>query len=230
MTSKLIVALDFDNERQALNLIDSIDPATCGLKVGSELFTRFGAQFVRQLVSRTFNVFLDLKFHDIPNTVAHACKAAADLGVWMMNVHALGGINMMKAANEALKGLGKDRPILIAVTVLTSHTEHELSDIGITNPLTNEVTMLARLAQEAGLDGVVSSAHEVRTIKHECGDDFITVTPGIRLTADSNDDQSRIMTPKQAITEGTNFLVIGRPITQSARPSEVIATILTDIS
>ena len=230
MTSKLIVALDFDNERHALNLVDSIDPATCGLKIGSELFTLFGAQFVRQLVSRKFNVFLDLKFHDIPNTVAHACKAAADLGVWMMNVHALGGINMMKAAKEALKGLGKDRPILIAVTVLTSHAEHELSDIGITNPLAYEVRMLARLAQEAGLDGVVSSAHEVRTIKHECGEDFITVTPGIRLTADSKDDQSRIMTPKQAITEGTNFLVIGRPITQAANPSEIIANILTDIS
>ncbi|WP_298624204.1 orotidine-5'-phosphate decarboxylase [uncultured Legionella sp.] len=230
MNSKLIVALDFDTEKDALRLIDQLDPNNCGLKVGSEMFTLFGAQFVKQLVSRQFKVFLDLKFHDIPNTVAQACKAAADLGVWMMNVHASGGFNMMKAAHEALQSYGKERPILIAVTVLTSFTEPELVDIGINRHLIEQVTMLAKLAKSAGLNGVVSSAHEVRTIKNECGSEFITVTPGIRLSSNSRDDQSRIMTPNQAITEGSNFLVIGRPITQSANPSKVIFEILSDIS
>ncbi|KTD34239.1 orotidine 5'-phosphate decarboxylase [Legionella moravica] len=230
MTSQLIVALDFNEEHLALSLVDSINPQNCGLKVGSELFTLYGANFVKQLVDRNFKVFLDLKFHDIPNTVAQACKAAADLGVWMMNVHALGGIKMMNAARQALEGYGNERPLLIAVTILTSHVEHELRDVGINNQLANEVLMLAQLARNAGLDGVVSSAHEVRTIKHQCGDDFITVTPGIRLSNDSNDDQSRIMTPKQAASEGTDYLVIGRPITQAPNPAEIINKILSDIS
>lgn len=230
MNPKLIVALDFDNEKTALSLVDKLDPDRCGLKVGSELFTRFGSQFVKHLVARQFKVFLDLKFHDIPNTVAHACKSAADLGVWMMNVHALGGLNMMKAAKESLQPYGKDRPILIAVTVLTSFKEGELTDIGINNILIEQVTMLAKLANNAELDGVVSSAHEVKTIKKSCGPEFITVTPGIRLASNSQDDQSRIMTPKQAINEGSDYLVIGRPITQAEDPSAVVTEILTDIS
>ncbi|CAM2874336.1 orotidine-5'-phosphate decarboxylase [Legionella worsleiensis] len=230
MTSKLIVALDFNEQPKALNLVDSLDPLTCGLKVGSEMFTLFGASFVKQLIARHFKVFLDLKFHDIPNTVAHACKAAADMGVWMMNVHALGGMNMMTAAREALNDYGNERPILIAVTVLTSHKEAELCEVGIDNPLTDEVLKLAALARNAGLDGVVSSAHEISSIKRQCGLDFITVTPGIRLSHDNQDDQSRIMTPKQAVGEGSNYLVIGRPITQAENPSEVIKKVLIDIS
>ncbi|MCL5272646.1 MAG: orotidine-5'-phosphate decarboxylase [Gammaproteobacteria bacterium] len=230
MKSKLIVALDFDTENDALHLVDSIDPQSCGLKVGSEMFTLFGTNFVKQLVSRQFKVFLDLKFHDIPNTVAQACKAAADLGVWMMNVHALGGFKMMKAACEALELYGEDRPVLIAVTVLTSFSESDLINIGINKNLMEQVKMLARLAKSAGLNGVVSSAHEVKTIKSECGADFITVTPGIRLISDAKDDQTRIMTPKQAISEGSDYLVIGRPITQTSNPSKVIKEILSDIS
>lgn len=230
MKSKLIVALDFDTENDALHLVDSIDPQSCGLKVGSEMFTLFGTNFVKQLVSRQFKVFLDLKFHDIPNTVAQACKAAADLGVWMMNVHALGGFKMMKAACEALELYGEDRPVLIAVTVLTSFSESDLINIGIHKNVMEQVKMLARLAKSAGLNGVVSSAHEVKTIKSECGADFITVTPGIRLMSEAKDDQTRIMTPKQAISEGSDYLVIGRPITQTSNPSKVIKEILSDIS
>ncbi len=230
MNSKLIVALDFDTENDALHLIDKLDPQSCGLKVGSEMFTRFGAGFVKQLISRQFKVFLDLKFHDIPNTVVQACKAAADLGVWMMNVHALGGFNMMKTAHEALQPYGKDKPLLIAVTVLTSFTESDLLPIGITTQLAEQVKMLAKLAASAGLDGVVSSAHEVKTIKNNCGSDFITVTPGIRLANDLKNDQSRIMTPKQAANEGSDYLVIGRPITQSAGPEKILSDILSDLS
>lgn len=230
MNSKLIVAMDFDTENDALHLIDKLDPQSCALKVGSEMFTLFGAHFVKQLVSRQFKVFLDLKFHDIPNTVAQACKAAADLGVWMMNVHALGGFNMMNAAHEALESYGENRPVLIAVTVLTSFSESDLVGIGINKQLIDQVKMLAKLALSAGLNGVVSSAHEVKSIKNECGSDFITVTPGIRLSRDSKDDQSRIMTPNQAVAAGSNYLVIGRPITQAANPSKVVTEILSDIS
>lgn len=229
MSSKLIVALDFDNQNDALSLIDQIDPSTCALKVGSELFTLLGAQFVKLLISRKFKVFLDLKFHDIPNTVAKACKRAADLGVWMMNVHASGGYDMMCAAKTSLETYGSDKPLLIAVTVLTSFKEADLSRIGINNNLLDQVKNLSKLSHEAGLDGVVCSAHEVRMIKQECGSNFITVTPGIRLPSNSADDQSRIMTPQQAIKEGSDYLVIGRPITQAVAPSKVITEIFHDL-
>lgn len=230
MTSKLIVALDFNNQNEAFRLVDQLDTKDCALKVGSEMFTLLGASFVKQLVQRQFKVFLDLKFYDIPNTVARACSVAADMGVWMMNVHALGGMNMMMAAKKSLESYGNDAPILIAVTVLTSFKEGDLESIGIKKALIDEVTGLARLAREAGLDGVVSSAHEAKIIKQECGSEFITVTPGIRLAAGSQDDQSRIMTPIQAIDAGSDYLVIGRPITQSEAPSAVLAEILRDIS
>jgi len=229
MTVKLIVALDFDNQNSALNLIDKLDPQYCALKVGSEMFTHFGTEFVRSLVSRSFKVFLDLKFHDIPNTVANACKACADLGVWMINVHAQGGMKMMQAARKAVETYGNDRPLLIAVTVLTSFTEDELRSIGVHHSVMDQVKSLASLAKEAGLDGVVSSAHEVKTIKNHCGSDFVTVTPGIRLSDNPKDDQSRIMTPQQAILEGSDYLVIGRPITQAADPASVVSAILRDI-
>lgn len=229
MTSKLIVALDFDNELDALNLVEKLDPKSCGLKVGSELFTLLGTSFVKQLIKRQFNVFLDLKFHDIPNTVAKACKAGADLGVWMMNVHASGGMSMMQAARKAIDSYGVNRPILIAVTVLTSFKQNELTTIGVTAPVIDQVKNLAILTKESGLDGVVSSAQEVKIIKSSCNDQFITVTPGIRLASNSNDDQSRVMSPKQAIEEGSDFLVVGRPITQAANPEIVVDEILSSI-
>ncbi|MDI1351279.1 MAG: orotidine-5'-phosphate decarboxylase [bacterium] len=229
MSVKLIVALDFAQQSDALNLIDTLSPNTCALKVGSEMFTQWGPQFVKQLVDKKYKVFLDLKFHDIPNTVAKACQAAADLGVWMMNVHAVGGLRMMHAASKAIESYGINKPLLIGVTVLTSFNEQELLSVGVTNPLINQTLQLAQLAQDAGLDGVVSSAHEVCAIKRLCPTPFITVTPGIRLTNHLEDDQVRIMTPKQAIECGSDYIVVGRPITRANNPALVINEILNDI-
>lgn len=230
MSPKLIVALDFNTEKDALNLIDKLDPNQCVLKVGSELFTLFGTQFVKRLIQRQFKVFLDLKFHDIPNTVSMACKAGADLGVWMMNVHAAGGASMMQAARDAIESYGVARPLLIAVTVLTSFNQSELNTIGINIPILEQVEKLATLAKKSGLDGVVCSAQEVKVIKKICGDQFITVTPGIRLETNPKDDQSRVMTPKQAMEAGSDYLVVGRPITKAADPQKVISEILKDIA
>ncbi|WP_454783829.1 orotidine-5'-phosphate decarboxylase [Legionella sp. WA2024007413] len=229
MMPKLIVALDFDNEHDALKLVEKLDPKSCALKVGSELFTLLGTSFVKQLIKRNFKVFLDLKFHDIPNTVAKACKAGAELGVWMMNVHASGGMSMMQAARNAIDSYGTNRPILIAVTVLTSFNQNELISIGIDTSVMSHVKKLAILTKEAGLDGVVCSAQEVKVIKSSCGDQFITVTPGIRLPNNVSDDQSRIMTPKQAIEEGSDYLVVGRPINQASNPELVVTQILKNI-
>lgn len=230
MNQKLIVALDFASELNALHVIETLDPNHCALKVGHEMFTLFGPQFVRKLIDQQFKVFLDLKFHDIPNTVANACKAAADLGVWMVNVHAAGGYQMMLAAKNALQAYGPQKPLLIAVTVLTSLTADELKPIGIHGSLLHQVKNLAQLAKSAELDGVVSSAHEVKYIKESCGADFITVTPGIRWSLTANDDQSRVMTPHQAVKEGSDFLVIGRPITQAVNPAMVVSDILQSIA
>lgn len=229
MTAKLIVALDFDDQHAAFSLVDALDPKHCALKVGSELFTRFGTQFVKQLINKQFAVFLDLKFHDIPNTVAKSCKAGADLGVWMMNVHASGGTDMMQAAKTALEPYGKTKPLLIAVTVLTSFNAANLTQIGVQTPLMQQVTNLATLAYTAGLDGVVCSAHEVQAIKALCDSSFLAVTPGIRLPDNSLDDQSRVMTPQQAIQAGSDYLVVGRPITQAKDPSVVVSEILASI-
>lgn len=228
--SPLIVALDFNDQKQALTLVDALNPRQCALKVGSELFTAWGPAFVRQLIQRQFRVFLDLKFHDIPTTVAKACTAAAHLGVWMMNVHALGGVDMMRAAKKALEPFGTDKPLLIAVTVLTSFKDSELITIGIRHSLLDQVTKLASLAKTAELDGVVCSAYEVAAIKKTCGKPFICVTPGIRLHHNLADDQSRIMTPVQAIHEGCDYLVMGRPITQDPNPAGVVRDILRDIA
>jgi orotidine-5'-phosphate decarboxylase len=219
MVPKLIVALDFDEEAAALALIDKLNPTACALKVGSELFTRLGPDFVRRLVGMGFKIFLDLKFHDIPHTVARACTTAADLGVWMTNVHAIGGIKMMDAAVRALEPYGTGKPLLIAVTVLTSFTDAELLPIGVNTPLTQHAARLARLACDAGLDGVVSSAFEVSNIKSICGDRFIAVTPGIRQPLDAADDQARIVTPQDAFCAGSDYLVVGRPITRAADPA-----------
>lgn len=222
--SRLIVALDFDSAQRALAFTDCVDPTLCALKVGSELFTAAGPKLVEALVQRQFRVFLDLKWHDIPNTVASACRVAASLGVWMVNVHASGGLSMLMAAREALSG--RDAPLLIAVTVLTSFDEAQLKATGCATSLTQQVLTLACLARDAGLDGVVSSALEAQSIKSACGASFITVTPGIRLPQDDASDQRRIMTPDAAVAAGSDYLVMGRSITRSENPGLVLEKLL----
>ncbi|WP_127347982.1 orotidine-5'-phosphate decarboxylase [Pseudidiomarina mangrovi] len=224
MKSQVFVALDYPTPAAAWPLIDQLDPHQCGLKVGKELFTAAGPEFVRALVHRGFKVFLDLKFHDIPNTVAKAVRAAAELGVWMVNVHASGGTRMMRAAREALADLPQP-PLLIAVTVLTSMSAEDLAELGVTIPLADQVQHLATLAAQSGLDGVVCSAHEAAQLKAQFGANFVLVTPGIRPSGSDAGDQRRIMTPEQAAALGIEVLVIGRPITQAADPATVLQAI-----
>lgn len=206
-----------------MQLVDQLDPGLCRVKVGKELFTRCGPALVKQLTANGFDVFLDLKYHDIPHTVARACEAAAELGVWMMNVHSLGGIAMMQAARDVLKD--DNAPLLIAVTLLTSSGEKELSDLGIQQTPAELVKHLASMTQQAELDGVVCSAQEASILKQHCGEDFILVTPGIRLQGNAGDDQQRVMTPEKAVASGSDYLVIGRPITQAENPIEVLQAI-----
>lgn len=226
---RVIVALDFATAQPALAFADRVQPQLCKLKVGKELFVAEGPRLVEQLVGRGFDVFLDLKFHDIPNTVAQACKTAAALGVWLTNVHASGGLKMMAAAREALEGLSR-RPKLIAVTVLTSMDAEQLHGIGIQASPRDQVSRLAHLTKEAGLDGVVCSAQEAAMLRGDLGRDFMLVTPGIRPAGSGSDDQSRIMTPASAMQAGADYLVIGRPITQAADPVAVLQTINTEIA
>ncbi len=226
--SKIIVALDYPDAESALNLVSKLEPGMCKLKVGKELFTRAGPLFVEALVAKGFDVFLDLKFHDIPNTVARACQAAADLGVWMLNVHALGGRDMLCAAKDAISNL-ENRPLLIAVTVLTSMNDAALSEVGIQQSAREQVLQLAKLTKSSDLDGVVCSAREADLLRAELGEDFTLVTPGIRLAGSGTDDQKRVMTPRHAIENGANYLVIGRPITQAKSPLEVISSISDEI-
>ncbi|MDN6318173.1 MAG: orotidine-5'-phosphate decarboxylase [Marinobacter sp.] len=222
---KIIVALDFPAENPALELADKLDPAKCRLKVGKELFTRSGPQLVESLQKRGFEVFLDLKFHDIPNTASAAVAAAADLGVWMVNVHASGGEKMMLACRERLDIFGADKPLLIAVTVLTSMGADDLAGIGISGSPEAQVSRLATLTRNCGLDGVVCSAQEAPKLKTEQGSSFKLVTPGIRpLTADKG-DQQRIMTPSDALKAGSDYLVVGRPITQAPDPLAALEAI-----
>jgi orotidine-5'-phosphate decarboxylase len=228
-TSRIIVALDFADPRQALNVASGIEPGRCRIKVGKELFTRAGPAFVTQLVARGFDVFLDLKFHDIPNTVAGACAAAADLGVWMINVHALGGRRMMEAARTAVDKTAQDCR-LIAVTVLTSMDASDLREVGLAADPALNVERLASLAQGAGMDGVVCSPREVAALRSARGGDFLLVTPGIRPRDSQADDQRRVMTPAEAIQHGANFLVIGRPITAAADPMQALLTIESEIA
>lgn len=223
--SPVVVALDYANRDSALAFVDRIDPRDCRLKVGKEMFTLFGPQFVRELQQRGFDIFLDLKFHDIPNTAAHAVKAAADLGIWMVNVHASGGARMMTAAKEALLPFGADAPLLIAVTVLTSMEASDLQDIGITATPAEHAERLARLTQQCGLDGVVCSAQEAVRFKSELGQSFKLVTPGIRPQGSDAGDQRRIMTPEQALQAGVDYMVIGRPVTQSVDPAKTLKAI-----
>ncbi|WJG11166.1 orotidine-5'-phosphate decarboxylase [Aliiglaciecola sp. LCG003] len=215
---KIIVALDFDNRDKALNVVSQLDASQCKLKVGKEMFTYFGPEFVKELVRRQFDVFLDLKFHDIPNTVGKACLAAADLGVWMLNVHASGGPKMMENAKQQLSTLGKNQPKLIAVTVLTSMDQAQLKAIGISQTPEQHVLRLANLTADCGLDGVVCSAQEAPILRDKLPSDFLLVTPGIRPIGSEQGDQSRIMTPPDAIIAGVDYMVIGRPITQAADP------------
>ncbi|QKX18615.1 orotidine-5'-phosphate decarboxylase [Microbulbifer sp. YPW1] len=229
VSSPVIVALDYDNAEAALAMAAQLDPSVCRVKVGKELFTIAGPDLVRKLVESGFQVFLDLKFHDIPNTVAAAVRAAANLGVWMVNVHASGGERMMRAAAEVLAPLGDKRPLLIGVTVLTSTAEDELAPVGVTRPLADQVVALAKLAQGSGLDGVVCSAQEAEKLKSECGADFALVTPGIRPAGSDAGDQRRIVTPVQALKNGSDYLVIGRPITGADKPAEALAAIVEEI-
>lgn len=225
---RIVVALDFDDVDRCLSLVKLLDPKQVRLKVGKELFTTGGPQVVEQLVSKDFSVFLDLKYHDIPNTVAKAVKAASNLGVWMINVHASGGSRMMMAAREALENV-TDRPLLIAVTVLTSMTEEDLRQSGINVDPEAQVLKLAALTKESGLDGVVCSAKEVQTLRSELGGDFVLVTPGIRPEGADQGDQRRILTPKLALEAGSDYLVIGRPITQASDPKASCEQILASL-
>lgn len=222
---KVIVALDYNNQLDALAFVDRIDPSTCRLKVGKEMFTLLGPDFVRELHKRGFSVFLDLKFHDIPNTCSKAVAAAAELGVWMVNVHASGGERMMAASREILEPYGKDRPLLIGVTVLTSMEQSDLAGIGLNLEPQEQVKRLAALTKNSGLDGVVCSAQEASMLKSDLGKEFKLVTPGIRPVGSAVGDQKRIMTPPQAIIAGSDYLVVGRPITQAANPADVLTEI-----
>ena len=225
---RIIIALDYPEAAQALVLTERLQPALCRLKVGKELFTASGPALLEQLMRRGFEVFLDLKFHDIPNTTAQACKAAAALGVWMVNVHAMGGRKMLEAAREAIANSAQ-QPKLIAVTLLTSMVQEDLADIGIDATPAEMVLRLAKLTRDSGLDGVVCSAQEAALLRKQCGNDFCLVTPGIRPAYASLDDQSRVMTPLAALQAGSSYLVIGRPITKAADPLQALLDINREI-
>jgi orotidine-5'-phosphate decarboxylase len=221
---RIIVALDVADAEAALALAARLDPKLCRVKIGKELFVAAGPAVVAKVHERGFEVFLDLKFHDIPNTVAGACRAAARLGVWMMNVHASGGEAMLRAAREAVESVSRP-PLLIAVTMLTSLSDTDLERIGYTGSLIENVERLARLARASGLDGVVCSAQEAPLIRNATGGDFVLVTPGIRLKSDARDDQSRVVTPVEAVRLGADYLVIGRSVTQAADPAAMLEEI-----
>ena len=216
--ARVIVALDFDDAAKAMALVDQLDPAACKLKVGKEMFTLFGPELVKSLIAKGFDIFLDLKFHDIPNTVAKACKAAAEMGVWMVNVHASGGMEMMKAAKNAITGSSHPQTKLIAVTVLTSMDQAQLNDVVPEVSPAEQVKKLAQLTADSGLDGVVCSAKEAVMLRETHNDEFLLVTPGIRPAGADVGDQKRVMTPVDAIDAGVSYLVMGRPITQAENP------------
>jgi orotidine-5'-phosphate decarboxylase len=221
---KVVVALDYSNEAEAMQLVNQLDPQLCRLKVGKELFTAEGPRFVEKLINKDHSVFLDLKFHDIPTTVGKACEAASKLGVWMLNVHASGGIDMMKEAQNGVARSGHF-PLLIAVTVLTSMNQAMLNQVGVAGELTNQVLNLAQLTKQAGLDGVVCSAAEAELLRKAHGADFCLVTPGIRPIDASINDQSRAVSPELAVKLGSNYLVVGRPITKAENPLKALEEI-----
>ncbi len=223
--ARVIVALDFDNVEQANQLVEQLEPSACKLKVGKEMFTLFGPEFVKSLINKGFDVFLDLKFHDIPNTVAKACKAAAEMGVWMVNVHASGGAEMMRKAKQAIESSSHPQTKLIAVTVLTSMDQDQLNDVvpGVTPA--EQVAKLAALTADSGLDGVVCSAKEAVMLRESLSESFLLVTPGIRPAGADVGDQKRVMTPVDAIEAGVSYLVMGRPITQADDPLATLARV-----
>lgn len=227
--NRIVVALDCPSVKQAINLAEQLDPKSCRLKVGKELFTREGPAVVEKLRNKGFDIFLDLKFHDIPNTTAAACAAAADLGVWMINVHALGGRRMMEAARNAVDK-SSHQPLLIGVTILTSMAVDDLLEIGLTDLPANEVARLAGLAEDSGLDGLVCSAHEAAAMRSRFGSDFVLVTPGIRPDGSEKGDQRRTMTPREALSAGASYLVVGRPISRAEKPVEVLNNIVAEIN
>lgn len=228
-TSRVIVALDVPTATEALAIAERLDPGQCRVKVGKEIFTASGPRLLERMTALGFEVFLDLKFHDIPNTVASACREAAKLGVWMIDIHALGGRAMMQAAREAIEGVAR-RPLLVGVTILTSMDETQLREVGIAATPLDAVARLARLAQECGVDGVVCSAQEAKMLRTLVGDDFELVTPGIRPAGSASDDQQRITTPAQAVRDGASYLVIGRPITRAPDPQKALEAINTEIA
>ena len=225
---KIVIALDYANTQDALQFAEQLDPAICRLKVGKELFTAAGPKLVEALTAKGFGVFLDLKFHDIPTTVAKACEAASRFGVWMLNVHASGGSAMMEAAREGVERSGQ-KPILIAVTVLTSMNQEMLNEVGVVGSVSDQVLKLTSLTQKSGLDGIVCSAQEAPMIRKALGDKFCLVTPGVRPADAALDDQSRVVTPSQALALGSSYLVIGRPITKSKNPLETLIKIHEEI-
>ncbi|HCU89193.1 MAG TPA: orotidine-5'-phosphate decarboxylase [Gammaproteobacteria bacterium] len=225
----VIVALDFASESDALSLLECLDPKWCRIKIGKELFTRTGPAFVRRVIESGFDVFLDLKYHDIPNTVAGACSAAAELGCWMVNVHASGGREMMVAAADRLAHY-QSRPLLVAVTVLTSLDYTSLIEVGYKSVPAKVGLQLAALTQQCGLDGVVCSVHEVESIKRQSGPEFLTVTPGIRPNDGCRDDQRRVATPAEALKAGADFLVVGRPVTRAANGGIALKEIYAEIA
>lgn len=229
LTSPVIVALDFPHQEPALALAEQLSPQLCRLKVGKELFTRSGPQLVETLQQRGFEIFLDLKFHDIPHTVAGAVRAAADLGVWMVNVHAGGGRRMMVAAREAVEG-SSHKPLLIGVTVLTSMSQDDLAELGEPGTPAERVSLLSALAADSGLDGVVCSAQEAPQLRAERGSDFCLVTPGIRLAGDDAGDQRRVVTPRDAMDNGASYLVIGRSITTAKDPMAALQRIGAELA
>ena len=229
IASPVIVALDYPDAAQALAMADQLDPTRVRVKVGKEIFTRSGPAIVEGLHKKGFELFLDLKFHDIPNTVAGAVSAAADMGVWMVNVHASGGQRMMEAAANAIANLAR-RPHLIAVTVLTSMEAADLEQVGVTDEPRVQVQRLAELAKRSGMDGVVCSAQEASMLKAACGQQFELVTPGIRPAGADAGDQRRVLTPVQARDAGVDYMVIGRPITQAAEPTAVVDEILQSLA
>jgi len=228
-SNPIIVALDVPDAAKAVDLAHRLDPALCRVKVGKQLFTSAGPKCVEQLANLGFDVFLDLKFHDIPTTVELACRAAADLGVWMLNVHALGGPDMLAAARRGV-GNGADAPLLIAVTLLTSMNQAALQAIGLANQPEEVVLRLARLTQDCGLNGVVCSAQEASLLRATLGPEFVLVTPGIRPAGSDKNDQSRTMTPKAALQAGAHYLVIGRPVTHAPDPMAALRDILQSIN
>lgn len=225
---RLVIALDYGDPASADALVQQLDPALCRLKVGKELFTRTGPACIEQWQQRGFDVFLDLKFHDIPNTVAAACRAAADLGIWMINVHALGGRRMLEAARASLERQS-ERPLLVAVTVLTSLDDADLSELGLGVSAAELASRLAEVSRQAGCDGVVCSAREAKTMRSRFGEQFVLVTPGIRPAGSGDDDQRRTMTPAGAVRAGADYLVIGRPVTAASDPAAALRELAAEL-